>query len=123
VSQPTGFPHLPHSQEGYGVSLMLRCYDIYKLRPNNRRMNRLFFAFLRPKTQCEIAQPTALVIADHFRTNKPTNTALRQIDWISRKPAWQRANLNSTSVQSVICPRRLRSLSRMCCGLNPVPSL
>jgi hypothetical protein len=27
--QPTGFPHLPHSQEGYGVVIMLRCRSIY----------------------------------------------------------------------------------------------
>jgi hypothetical protein len=31
VSQPTGFPHLPHSQEGYGASLMLRCRSIYPI--------------------------------------------------------------------------------------------
>jgi hypothetical protein len=29
VSQSTGFPHLPHSQEGYGTSMILRCLSIY----------------------------------------------------------------------------------------------
>jgi hypothetical protein len=66
----------------------------------------------------------AIVLLHHyFSARMPMNSKFRQIGSISRKPTCRNACLSSASVQSVISPRRLRSLSRSSFSLNPCSNL
>jgi hypothetical protein len=120
---PPGGPHFPHSQEGYGASLMLRCPNIYLTHtPEMVPDLIIFWIFLLEDAAANLNPPRKQLLG-HFKATNPTKNSRLQNRLISRNPTWLSAVLSSASVHGVIRLRRLRSLSSISSGLNPFRSL
>jgi hypothetical protein len=121
---PPGSPHLPHSQEGYGVLINAEMSEyLWSIVPSIGPLKEHFPTYFSTASLSigsgEAVEPSH----HHFNARMPMNAKFRQIGSISRKPTCRNACLSSASVHRFISPRRLRSLSRSSFSLKPCSSL